>query len=398
MPETLDFPCKDSTLDAIYLRALAEVEGVGCRTLVRLLRELGNPRALWEAPESFLEFRLSQQKREAFLRHRERGLHTEWLEVCQKLNIQVVSLTDPAYPALLKEITDPPLLLYVKGNMRALQSKTLAVVGTRHISEYGRQVTESLIQGLTQSRVVIISGLAQGVDTTAHWAAVKNDLPTVAVFGCGLDKVYPTSNRPLCQEIIAQGGALISEYPLGTPATRFTFPQRNRIVAGVSYGVLVVEGDIKSGSLITARLAMEEGRSVMAVPGNIFSVGSQGPLSLIQQGAAPVCSGEDILKELNWWTKESAELQADQRCLDGKFAGGRMDRSTISHPCLLTSIPEFLSESERSVLQAISFDATGIEELRQTTGLSSAKINECLTLLELEGLIVLLPGAKVCRR
>lgn len=359
------------------------MEGLGNRTLWQLLKEAGNPQALWEASDDFLRARLTPARLQAFTKRRNEGLNGDWLPTYEKLGIHVIPYTDERYPTLLKEIHDPPLILYVKGNPDALAGKTLGVVGTRKASEYGRQVTEKLIQDLQAAKVTIVSGLAAGIDTIAHWAALNSQLPTVAVFGCGLDIIFPRDNKKLSEAIIAAGGALVSEYPLGTPGNKYTYPQRNRIVAGLSHGVLVTEGDLRSGSLITARLALEEGRSVFAVPGNIFSTGSQGPHYLIKNGATPVGSAEDMLKDLSWW-------------LEPKQLGLEIASGTETVPA--PSEPENLSEPEAALLKSISYDPVAVDDLPQACGMPSAQVNELLTLLELEGLIVLLPGAKVCRK
>lgn len=364
----------------LYWEALSSLEGFGPQTLMGLLATAGSVEGIWNASDALLRSLLPDKKRELLLRRREARLNNQWLECHREQGVQVIACTDAAYPPLLKEIHDPPCLLYVKGCLSALTTKTVAVVGTRNATEYGRQVTEKLIRELVPGNTTIISGLAAGIDTVAHWASLQSGLQTVAVFGCGLDIIAPSANRRLSQEIITQGGALVSEYKLGTQASKYTFPQRNRIVAGLSHGVLVVEGDIKSGALITAKLGLEEGRTVFAVPGNIYNPGSQGPLYLIQNGAVPVGCGQDILRELQWW-----------------MPSGMSETDSNVSQALIESI-NTLSDVEKRVLGGISYDPVSVEDLSQTTGLPFAKINEILTLLELEGLIVMMPGAKVCRR
>ncbi|WP_303672801.1 DNA-processing protein DprA [Vampirovibrio chlorellavorus] len=364
--------------DAVYLRALLEVDGLGNLSILKLLRAFESPEALWNAPEAQLALHLGASKLAAFLKRRDEGLPITLHQRERSEGIQAVAITEKAYPALLKEIYNPPVLLYVKGRLEAFSGRCLAFVGTRKSSEYGRKVTGKLIQELRSTGVAIVSGLAAGIDTCAHWQAIQCSLPTVAVFGCGLDILYPASNRMLAQEILEAGGAWVSEYPPGTQPTRYSFPQRNRIVAGLCQGIVVVEGDIKSGALITARLAAEEGRSVYAVPGNIFSSGSQGPHELLKTGATLVNKGSELLTDLGW---------------DTPHTDGMMRHSQPQ----VASLPE-LSEEEGRLLQAIAYDPMGIDDLPRATGYASAKINELLTLLELEGLIVLLPGAKVCRK
>ncbi len=380
--------------EILILQALLSIDGLGTRVLWSLLQDAGSPPALWQASDDFLQARLPKQKLAAFRNRREAGLNTDALAACHNLGIQVLPYTHPQYPVLLKESHQPPPLLYVQGSLEALGGKTLAVVGTRSLSEYGRQVTEKLVQDLQPAGVNIISGLAAGIDTVAHGAALNNGLTTVAVFGCGLDIIFPRSNQRLSEAIVEGGGALVSEYPPGTPGNKYTYPQRNRIVAGMSHGVLVVEGDVRSGSLITARLALEEGRSVFAVPGNIFSPGSQGPLHLIRNGAVPVACGEDMLRELSWWLPE--HQTAGQLGLELASVG----QAKSQKPSVSSSSIEALdlSEAEKTLLQAVSYDPMPVDDLPRACGMTSAQVNEGLTLLELEGLLVLLPGAKVCRR
>src|SRR3989338_3984675 len=221
----------------------------------------------------------------------------EELKLIQKENIQILTYQDEAYPFLLKQISDPPPLLYVKGVLPKTQS-FLAVVGARRASAYGLEMTEFLCRELVQYDVTLVSGLAQGIDRKAHETALKHHSPTVAVLGNGLLVHYPLSHQSL-QEKIASSGAVISEFPLTMPPLRHHFPRRNRIISGLSHGVLVVEASLRSGSLITARSALEQGRDVFAVPGNVMTPSSQGTHWLIQQGAKLVVKPQDILEELN---------------------------------------------------------------------------------------------------
>ena len=284
---------------------------------------------------------------------------------------------------MLREIHNPPVMLFVKGNVNALTGRTLAVVGTRYATDYGRTITAHLVQGLHEAGLrdaVIISGLAAGIDSCAHWAALEHGFLTTAVFGCGLDVIFPTGNKRLAAEILDRNGALVSEYPLGIGTSSFTFPQRNRIVAGLSYGVVVGEGGAKSGALITARLAAEEGRSVFAVPGNVLSPMSQGPVALLRSGAIAVASAADILEDLRWVV--SPERQQQQRLL------------------LIDNAAE-LSETEQKLLALIAYDPVALDSVfiqaAERLKLPSAEVNTLLTTLELEGCVKLLPGACVCR-
>lgn len=382
---------RDGMKDALILGSLMRADGFNNNKLVfQLLSAAGNPQALWEAPDSFLRAHLPEKKRQAFLKRRDQGLDEAYLELHLKAGIQLVACTDPRYPDRLRQIYNAPVVLYVKGRLDCLGERTLGIVGTRDATEYGKQATEKLVREVRPAGSCIASGLAAGIDTFAHWAALHNDLPTAAVFGCGLDVIYPSGNRKLAAAIVDAGGVLISEYPLTTQPTQYTFPQRNRIVAGLSAGVVVVEGDIKSGALITARIALEEGRSVYAVPGNIFNPVAQGPLYLMQNGALPVGSGDDILKDLHW------DGEAHQLSLN-HVAQAEAISGTGESPASSSSLQD-LTETESRLLKTIPYDPVAVEALIEPSGLSLPEINETLTMLELDGHVILLPGARVCRK
>ncbi len=356
-------------------------DGLGSRTVYKLLQAAGSPTALWEASSSFLNTHLKPAQKACFEKIRSRGLPAAMPDVYERAGILVLPLYDSRYPALLRETYSPPLLLFVKGDPAVLAGKTLAVVGTRACTEYGRTVTDKLVGELVPAGVSIISGLAAGIDTCAHRAALHHGLPTAAVFGCGLDVVFPARNEGLARDILSAGGALVSEYPLGTPPTRFTFPQRNRIVAGLCHGTLVVEGSPKSGALITAKLALEEGRTVYTVPGNLFSPVSAGPHALIKTGAVPVTEGSEILKDQHWLLHPAPAGP----CV------GTLPVPPASEPDI--SLPE----PARQVLRLIPHDPVAVDALILQSGLTAAALGEQLTLLELEGLVRALPGALVCR-
>ncbi len=213
-------------------------------------------------------------------------------------DIQIITQSDAEYPKILAEIADPPTTLYCRGNIDLLQASTcIAVVGTRKITPYGKEVTTSLTRDLARHGITIISGLAMGVDAVAHASALDAHGKTIAVLGSGVDLITPTTNLPLGERILREGGLIISEYQPGTPPFPSNFPQRNRIVSGLSLGVVVIEADEKSGALITAKCALDQNRDVFAVPGNILSPRSAGPNKLLQQGAKVVLSATDILNE-----------------------------------------------------------------------------------------------------
>jgi DNA processing protein len=414
----------------LYLRAIMATPGLGCASLARLLRAFDSPKLIWEAEPSSLMGHLSEAKRLALLQQREQPLPIastdHWLADCRQRGVEPLSLNSLAYPAALREIAQPPPILYVRGDVSALAvERTLAIVGTRNATPYGGRATQSLVAQMAQlapGGFSIISGLAAGIDTEAHKAALYWGLPTVAVFGCGLDIIFPAKNAKLADDIVERGGALISEYEFGVRPSRTTFPRRNRIVAGLSQGIAVIEGDQRSGAMITAKLALEEGRTVFALPGAIFEPGSQGPLSLLKSGAVPITSGEDILLDLRWLdaqagVKARTESYRSLPKIAGKSVSGMPFSAVVTNPdegamidnasCkkaltanqapLRLPVPDSVSPLERLLLERLTFEPHAIEALQQDLGWSSPKIGEVLTLLELEGLIQQLPGARVCR-
>lgn len=228
----------------------------------------------------------------------------DWDKIKNQLieeNIKIISVEDETYPPLLKEIYDPPHILYYKGKIDDDNNINISVVGSRKFTNYGERIIEDVVGKLAQNGITIVSGLAIGIDALAHSVAVKNNSRTIAVLGGGINKkvLYPKSNHLLAEKIINSGGLIVSEFPLDTPPEKFNFPKRNRIVSGLSLGTLIVEAEKKSGTLITAKLALEQNREVFAVPGNIFSSTQAGTNELIKQGARPVTCAEDILENLN---------------------------------------------------------------------------------------------------
>lgn len=281
---------------------------------------------------------------------------------------QVVTFADDAYPRLLLEITDPPALLYVKGNAALLDHAALAVVGSRNATQQGRANAEAFSRELSEAGFTIISGLALGIDAAAHIGGLAAAAASIAVVGTGLDIVYPARNRDLAHQL-AEGGALVSEFALGTPALAGNFPRRNRLISGLSRGCLVVEAALKSGSLITARYAMEQGREVFAVPGSIHSPLSKGCHLLIKQGAKLAESSQDILEELG----VSVHDRGTATVADDVFA------------------------PDNPVLAALGFDPLDLDTLCQRSGLTPDSASAMLLTLELEGVVGRLPGGKFQR-
>jgi DNA processing protein len=275
------------------------------------------------------------------------------------LGIRLVSRDDPSYPPLLAQTAHPPFLLYVRGTLTDNDRWALAVVGTRQASTYGKDVTRKLVTGLVAAGVTIVSGLALGIDAVAHNAALAAGGRTLAVLGSGVDQIYPQSNYQL-GSTIPQQGALVSEYAIGTLPTATNFPPRNRLISGLSLGVLVVEAAPKSGALITAQFAGEQGRDVFAVPGNIFSPRSEGTHRLLKDGAMLVTCVDDILDALNL---QSAVVQQEMSAI----------------------MPE--TPTEAALLALVEDEPQHIDELRRQSGLNMPEVSSTLALLELKGLV-----------
>jgi DNA processing protein len=287
--------------EKVAILNLLALDGIGSGTVIRLVSEFGSAQAVFEAPEARLAAlpRFSASLIASLKGARaDGGEGQRQFEQATERGVQVITFWDEDYPPLLRELeSDAPALLFVRGVLAA-EAERVAVVGTRSATAYGKRMTHDLVVGLRGTGLHVVSGLASGIDGFAHEAALEAGLTAEAVFGCGVDRVYPPVNTALAHRVIAEGGALISEYPLGTEPSRHHFPQRNRIIAGLCKAVLVVEAGDRSGALITARLAGEYNRDVMAVPGSVTNPKTAGCHGLIKAGAALVESADDILHVL----------------------------------------------------------------------------------------------------
>lgn len=346
-------------------------EGLGPGTCRKLVSHFGGPEEVLAADEQeILRIRGIGEKTASSLRRRPSPeIVAEEVEKARKSGISLVPWDSAAYPQLLKEIHNPPTMLYVKGRTAALGRSGVALVGSRAASSYGRRVAESLARSLAGHGITVISGMAHGIDAAAHHGALAGGGETIAVLGCGVDVVYPPQNKMLYEEI-AGAGAVVSEYPLGTQPENFRFPARNRIISGLALGVVVVEAANRSGSLITAEMALEQGREVFAVPGRIDSVKSAGCHRILQEGAKLVHSVADIVSEL--------PLQMN----NGKTAGGESAKGPVPG----------LSREEEHVLSCLEVYSQNIEDIIGATGLPARTVNQALLHLELHGLIEVLPG------
>ena len=279
--------------------------------------------------------------------------------------INFITLEDESYPALLRAILDPPPILFYKGDAKCLQDQSISVVGSRKFTSYGKRICNHIVYDLAFNGAVIVSGLALGIDALAHWASLKADGLTIGVLGSGIDEasIYPATNRNLAKEIIMKKGLIISEFPLGTPPLRHHFPRRNRIIAGLSRGTLVIEAKEKSGTLITANLALDLGREVFAVPGNIYEESSSGAIQLLKQGAVMVTEAQDAMNHLGIEKKNKKKYEY---------------------------CPE--NETEKCVLEFLTKSATHTNKIIELSGLSTQATNSTLTILEIKGVISQMNG------
>lgn len=352
--------------------ALAGINGIGPAGFLMLIEKFGSATAVFEASASDI---ISSETANLNIAQKI-AASRNWDEIQKKFNASIpegasfVTITEAAYPSKLKNIGNPPLYLYYMGNLDIFENPTLAVVGSRQPTDYGRRITTRLVGELAAAGVVIISGLAYGVDGVAHQTALEAGGVTAAIFGCGLDIVYPAGHRSLAQRIIEKG-CLISEFPKGTKPEKFNFPVRNRIVAGLSDGVLVIEAGPKSGALVTANLALDQGRDVLAVPGSLDNDMSFGPNSLIKQGAIAITSADDIFSNFNW----HKSMATHERSYD------------LSK----------LSKDETTIFNFLSIQPIHLDEIGRKITLGPGKIAEALLNLELKGLILRKPGNFVVR-
>jgi DNA processing protein len=371
--------------------ALNMTPGVGPRVTSRLLEHFGSAEAIFDAPRRELALlRLPPETIESLAARELHGRAEAEIEHVRRLGGDILVLDDGVYPALLRETYDPPVVLYVKGAWaECLEAPCVAIVGSRRCSTYGQNAALMLSRELAQRGVTIISGLARGIDAAAHRGALEAGGHTVGVMGTGLDQIYPRDHKKLAAEILNRGGALVTQFPLNTPPASENFPYRNRVISGLSLGVVVVEAAENSGSLITARLAMEQNREVFAVPGNITSRNSFGTNYLIKgAGAKLVQQWQDIAGEL---PSEIAAQMLPPPTRKSKKKGELLDQLKLS--------PPDLSEPECAVFKLLSTDAPlQIDTLAESTKLSITQLTSALLALEMRELIRALPGMCFVRK
>lgn len=371
--------------------ALNMTPGVGPRVTSRLLEHFGSAEAIFDAPRRELALlRLPPETIESIAARELHARAETEIERVRNLGGDILVLDDGVYPALLRETYDPPVVLYVRGAWEeCLERPCVAIVGSRRCSTYGQNAALMMSRELAQRGVTIVSGLARGIDASAHRGALEAGGRTVAVMGTGLDQIYPRDHKKLADEILKHGGAMVTQFPLGTPPVSENFPYRNRVISGLSLGVLVIEAAENSGSLITARLAMEQNREVFAVPGNITSRNSFGTNYLIKgAGAKLVQQWQDVAGEL---PSEIAAQLLPPPSRKSKKKGELLDQ--------LKLVPPDLSESERAVFTLLSTDTPQqIDTLAESTKLSITQLTSALLALEMRELIRALPGMCFVRK
>lgn len=362
------------------------VSGLGAITVKRMVERFGSLTAVFEASESDLlgVQGIGIEKARQFAAGLKDARFDDELEKASKKGVKLVTWVDEGYPALLKQIADPPLVLYVAGQVPALDLPSVAVVGTRHPTVYGRETARRFGFQLAAAGYVVVSGLASGIDTEAHIGAMQAKGRTVAVLGGALDCLFPRENAGLARDMVVNGGAVVSEYPFGRQPDRQTFPMRNRIVSGLCKGVLVVEAPLNSGTMITVGQALDQNRAVMAVPGRVDSPASQGCHKLVREGARLVTTVDDVIEELQDLLTGMRSAQEKGREPEQGAAARRPE------------VP--LSAEERSVMVLIESEGTPADVLVRGSGLDAGKVNALLIGLQLKRLVKLLPGGLVARR
>lgn len=352
----------------IFLNLLS----IGYSSMVKLRDHFGSISNALSASEQDLKKVSGVRKTsiESICEKRSKPILDRELSLLERTGCHLITILDDIYPSALKQIACPPLVLYVRGELLPEDGNSIAVVGTRKPTQYGKQVAAEFSKVLAAQGVTIVSGLARGLDSAAHSGALEGGGRTVAILGSGLLRLYPKENEKLA-DAIEKNGAVISEFPLETKPFRSNFPIRNRIISGMSLGTLVVEASAKSGTLITAGFALEQGRSVFAVPGNIFSGHSEGVNNLIKQGAALVQNPDDIFRELSMLKRRDGNLETNKR-----------ETLTVK-----------MSPDEKSVITFISDNPIHIDEITERSDMTAPEISVLLLTLEMKGIIKQLPGS-----
>ena len=347
--------------DLKYWNAINLNTRIGPVRYKKLYNHFDTMEEVWQADSlKLLECGLKEKEINYFLAKRKSIDVDGEFEKLIRENINLITIKDKKYPKLLKEIFTPPPVLYLRGNIDT--NPSIGVVGTRKFSPYGKQAVENIVRELALSNITIVSGLALGIDALAHQETIKNNGQTYAILGSGVNQnsIHPSNNRMIAEKILEKGGAIISEYPYGTPPLKQNFPARNRIISGLTLATLVIEAPKESGALITANFALEQNRDVFTVPGNIFSKNSEGTNNLIKKGAATVTKASDILEELN--LKEIIKKEIKEK--------------------ITPETPE-----EEKIISSLSEDPIHIDKIAAITGFDIKKVSSTLTIMEIKGMV-----------
>ena len=366
MPSVDDKQLEISPVDLHQWLTLNQTPGLGNAAFCQLLSKFGSPEGIFKAKLSQLREIVDDDIAQKISKGVDADAIAPTLKWLEKDNAHIVTFADSNYPQKLLEISNPPAVLYALGNLHWLNHPTIAIVGSRSATPQGEKNAEEFAKSLCEQGLCVISGMALGIDGAAHRGSLKANGATIAVVGTGLDIVYPARHRDLVHKI-AERGLILSEFPLGTPSKAQNFPRRNRLISGLSLGCLVVEANIDSGSLITARLAAEQGREVFAIPGSIHSPVTKGCHKLIKQGAKLVESVQDILEEINWTSIVNS-------------LPSKNSRSSISPSGLMADLSTN-SPQTNTVLDLMGFDPVNFESIRTNSGLTTEVLSSMLMLL-----------------
>ena len=376
----------------IYWIWLAEREHVTGREKLAVLEYFGSPEDCYHAG-SYETVEGLRPEAKAALLDKDLTEAEKILESCAKKHIRLLTLHDKQYPARLRSIADPPLILYYRGILPDFDSNAvIGVVGTRKASVYGMACAMQISRQITQCGGIVVSGMAAGIDAVATAEALNTGKTTVGVLGCGVDRIYPASNRKLFLQMDRQG-CLLSEFPPGTPPHHYNFPKRNRIISGLSCGVLVVEAPKKSGALITARQALEQGRDVFVVPGNIGVESCEGSNALLRDGACAVTSGWDILSEYVGLYPE--KLHPSDSVLEPAADKKAVDKPTLPPYSVIENDAADLTQEEKQLLSHLHAGERLIDDVIAETGLPAGQVLATLTMLEVSGIVTTRPGGWV---
>ena len=345
--------------------------------IANILEEFGSAEAVYDRfiqkGPAFLKEKLSDFSLEQLTEHSSKEMMHDMLVCMRKLNMGIMSIQDPLYPDSLRNLSSPPALLFYRGNPKCLMGKCITVVGSRTSSQQGAEATRKICRDFSKAGVCIVSGLAMGIDTAAHEGCLEGGSPTAAVLACGIDVDYPIENVELKERIVQTGGVLLSEYPPGTRASRFVFQVRNRILSGLSRAVVMMEGQIQSGSMLTVQHALDQGMDVYAYPGNPDTESAEGAHQLLREGAIFFTRAQDILEDFGW---------------DDAISNHRPESNGV--------LPD-LNDDQRSVFSLLCKGELSYDQLAEMSGLQPAALSVALTMLQMQGLIKAMPGKIYCR-